>query len=242
MVQSPLLMSNLQGASKTAKILVVDDEPDILEIISFNLRKEGYEVRTAENGLEAISIAKDFVPDMILLDVMMPKMDGMEACKQIRTIPTLKHCFIVFLTAREEEFVEVLSFQAGADDFLTKPIKPRALLSRIEAVFRRTYEESKGEKIQNIILGNLVIDRESYQVLQDGKVVVLARKEFELLFLLASRPGKVFTRDQILETIWGTDVVVINRTIDVHIRKLREKLGDAYITTIKGVGYKFELS
>jgi two-component system alkaline phosphatase synthesis response regulator PhoP len=235
-------MSNLQGASKTAKILVVDDEPDILEIISFNLRKEGYEVRTAENGLEAISIAKDFVPDMILLDVMMPKMDGMEACKQIRTIPTLKHCFIVFLTAREEEFVEVLSFQAGADDFLTKPIKPRALLSRIEAVFRRTYEESKGEKIQNIILGNLVIDRESYQVLQDGKVVVLARKEFELLFLLASRPGKVFTRDQILETIWGTDVVVINRTIDVHIRKLREKLGDAYITTIKGVGYKFELS
>lgn len=242
MVQSPLLMSALQGASKTAKILVVDDEPDILEIISFNLRKEGYEVRTAENGLEAISIAKDFVPDMILLDVMMPKMDGMEACKQIRTIPTLKHCFIVFLTAREEEFVEVLSFQAGADDFLTKPIKPRALLSRIEAVFRRTYEESKGEKIQNIILGNLVIDRESYQVIQDGKVVVLARKEFELLFLLASRPGKVFTRDQILETIWGTDVVVINRTIDVHIRKLREKLGDAYITTIKGVGYKFELS
>ncbi|MBM3911641.1 MAG: response regulator transcription factor [Sphingomonadales bacterium] len=235
-------MSAYQGAPKVAKILVVDDEPDILEIISYNLRKEGYEVKTAENGLEAVACAKEFLPDMILLDVMMPKMDGMEACKQIRAIPSLKHCFILFLTAREEEFVEVLSFQAGADDFLTKPIKPRALISRIEAVFRRSKEDAKIEQTKQIKLGNLVIDRESYQVTQDGTVVVLARKEFELLFLLASRPGKVFTRDQILETIWGTDVVVINRTIDVHIRKLREKLGDAYITTIKGVGYKFELN
>lgn len=235
-------MSAYQGAPKVAKILVVDDEPDILEIISYNLRKEGYEVKTAENGLEAVAAAKEFLPDMILLDVMMPKMDGMEACKQIRAVPSLKHCFILFLTAREEEFVEVLSFQAGADDFLTKPIKPRALISRIEAVFRRSKEDAKLEQTKQIKLGNLVIDRESYQVTQDGKVVVLARKEFELLFLLASRPGKVFTRDQILETIWGTDVVVINRTIDVHIRKLREKLGDAYITTIKGVGYKFELN
>ncbi|NBY29791.1 MAG: DNA-binding response regulator [Sphingobacteriia bacterium] len=235
-------MSAYQGAPKVAKILVVDDEPDILEIISYNLRKEGYEVKTAENGLEAVAAAKEFLPDMILLDVMMPKMDGMEACKQIRAVPSLKHCFILFLTAREEEFVEVLSFQAGADDFLTKPIKPRALISRIEAVFRRSKEDAKLEQTKQIKLGNLVIDRESYQVTQDGTVVVLARKEFELLFLLASRPGKVFTRDQILETIWGTDVVVINRTIDVHIRKLREKLGDAYITTIKGVGYKFELN
>lgn len=213
-----------------------------MEIISYNLRKEGYEVKTAENGLEAVASAKEFLPDMILLDVMMPKMDGMEACKQIRAVPSLKHCFILFLTAREEEFVEVLSFQAGADDFLTKPIKPRALISRIEAVFRRSKEDAKLEQTKQIKLGNLVIDRESYQVTQDGTVVVLARKEFELLFLLASRPGKVFTRDQILESIWGTDVVVINRTIDVHIRKLREKLGDAYITTIKGVGYKFELN
>ena len=235
-------MSAYQGAPKVAKILVVDDEPDILEIISYNLRKEGYEVKTAENGLEAVASAKEFLPDMILLDVMMPKMDGMEACKQIRAVPSLKHCFILFLTAREEEFVEVLSFQAGADDFLTKPIKPRALISRIEAVFRRSKEDAKLEQTKQIKLGNLVIDRESYQVTQDGTVVVLARKEFELLFLLASRPGKVFTRDQILESIWGTDVVVINRTIDVHIRKLREKLGDAYITTIKGVGYKFELN
>ena len=235
-------MSAYQGAPKVAKILVVDDEPDILEIISYNLRKEGYEVKTAENGLEAVASAKEFLPDMILLDVMMPKMDGMEACKQIRAVPSLKHSFILFLTAREEEFVEVLSFQAGADDFLTKPIKPRALISRIEAVFRRSKEDAKLEQTKQIKLGNLVIDRESYQVTQDGTVVVLARKEFELLFLLASRPGKVFTRDQILETIWGTDVVVINRTIDVHIRKLREKLGDAYITTIKGVGYKFELN
>jgi two-component system alkaline phosphatase synthesis response regulator PhoP len=235
-------MSAYQGSPKIAKILVVDDEPDILEIISYNLRKEGYEVKTAENGLEAVASAKEFLPDMILLDVMMPKMDGMEACKQIRAVPSLKHCFILFLTAREEEFVEVLSFQAGADDFLTKPIKPRALISRIEAVFRRSKEDAKLEQTKEIKLGNLVIDRESYQVTQDGTVVVLARKEFELLFLLASRPGKVFTRDQILETIWGTDVVVINRTIDVHIRKLREKLGNAYITTIKGVGYKFELN
>lgn len=235
-------MSAYQGAPKVAKILVVDDEPDILEIISYNLRKEGYEVKTAENGYEAVAAAKEFLPDMILLDVMMPKMDGMEACKQIRALPSLKHSFILFLTAREEEFVEVLSFQAGADDFLTKPIKPRALISRIEAVFRRSKEEARTEQTKQIKVGNLVIDRESYQVTQDGTVVVLARKEFELLFLLASRPGKVFTRDQILETIWGTDVVVINRTIDVHIRKLREKLGDAYITTIKGVGYKFELN
>ncbi len=235
-------MSALKGASKFAKILVVDDEPDILEIISYNLRKEGYEIQTAENGLEAVASAKEFLPDMILLDVMMPKMDGMEACKQIRAVPSLKHCFILFLTAREEEFVEVLSFQAGADDFLTKPIKPRALISRIEAVFRRSKEDAKLEQTKEIKLGNLVIDRESYQVTQDGTVVVLARKEFELLFLLASRPGKVFTRDQILETIWGTDVVVINRTIDVHIRKLREKLGDVCITTINGVGYKFELN
>lgn len=230
------------GPSKLTKILVVDDEPDILEIISYNLSKEGFAVKTAENGQDALRVAKDFVPDLVLLDVMMPKMDGMETCKQLRQIPALKSCFVLFLTAREEEFVEVLSFQAGADDFLTKPIKPRALLSRIEAILRRSQSETTREVLHRLQVGDLVIDRESYRVTQAGQTVPLARKEFELLFLLASKPGKVFTRDQILEQIWGSDVVVINRTIDVHIRKLREKLGDAYISTIKGVGYKFELA
>jgi len=229
------------SASKTHKILVVDDEQDILDIISFNLRKEGYEVRLAENGQEAVAVAKEFLPDLVLLDVMMPRMDGMEACKQMRALPGLSHTFIMFLTARDEEFVEVLSFQSGADDYLTKPIKPRALLSRIEAVLRRSGSDKRSNAQSCLNVGDLVIDREAYQVTQGDKVITLARKEFELLFLLASKPGKVFTRDQILEQIWGSDVVVINRTIDVHIRKLREKLGDAYITTIKGVGYKFEL-
>jgi two-component system alkaline phosphatase synthesis response regulator PhoP len=232
---------SLSGSSKPTKILVVDDEPDILEIVSYNLIKEGYSVKTAENGQDALKIAREFIPDLVLLDVMMPKMDGMETCKQLRMIPSLKSCFVLFLTAREEEFVEVLSFQAGADDFLTKPIKPRALLSRIEAILRRSQSDSTNEVHHRLQLGDLVIDREAYRVTQAGQTIPLARKEFELLFLLASKPGKVFTRDQILEQIWGSDVVVINRTIDVHIRKLREKLGDAYISTIKGVGYKFEL-
>jgi len=220
------------------KILAVDDEPDILEIIGYNLSKEGYEVLTASNGADAIRIAKEQRPDLIILDIMMPKMDGIETCRQIREIDKLKNTFVVFLTAREEEFVEIMGFSAGADDYIAKPIKPRALLSRINAILRRSggKEESLQSKIQ---INDLSIDRETYLVTKGNEQIILAKKEFELLFLLASKPGKVFSRDLILELIWGNDVVVINRTIDVHIRKLREKIGEEYIQTVKGVGYKF---
>jgi two-component system alkaline phosphatase synthesis response regulator PhoP len=220
------------------KILAVDDEPDIIEIISYNLNKEGYEVLTASNGADAIKIARENRPDLIILDIMMPKMDGIETCRQIREIDKLKNTFIVFLTARDEEFVEIMGFSAGADDYISKPIKPRALLSRINAILRRSggKEEVVQPKIQ---VNDLSIDRETYMVTKGNEQIVLAKKEFELLFLLASKPGKVFSRDMILEQIWGNDVVVINRTIDVHIRKLREKVGEDYIQTVKGVGYKF---
>lgn len=220
------------------KILAVDDEPDIIEIISYNLNKEGYEVLTASNGTDAIKIARENRPDLIILDIMMPKMDGIETCRQIREIDKLKNTFIVFLTARDEEFVEIMGFSAGADDYISKPIKPRALLSRINAILRRSggKEEVVQPKIQ---VNDLSIDRETYMVTKGNEQIVLAKKEFELLFLLASKPGKVFSRDMILEQIWGNDVVVINRTIDVHIRKLREKVGEDYIQTVKGVGYKF---
>jgi len=220
------------------KILAVDDEPDILEIISYNLNKEGYEVLTASNGADAIRIAREQKPDLIILDIMMPKMDGIETCRQIREIDKLKSTFVVFLTARDEEFVEIMGFSAGADDYISKPIKPRALLSRINAILRRSggKEEVVQPKIQ---INDLVIDRETYTVTKGSEQIILAKKEFELLYLLASKPGKVFSRDMILEQIWGNDVVVINRTIDVHIRKLREKVGEDYIQTVKGVGYKF---
>ncbi|MBA4304056.1 MAG: DNA-binding response regulator [Sphingobacteriaceae bacterium] len=220
------------------KILAVDDEPDILEIIGYNLSKEGYEVLTASNGADAIRIAKEQRPDLIILDIMMPKMDGIETCRQIKEIDKLKNTFVVFLTAREEEFVEIMGFSAGADDYIAKPIKPRALLSRINAILRRSggKEDAVQPKIQ---INDLSIDRETYMVTKGNEQIVLAKKEFELLFLLASKPGKVFSRDLILEQIWGNDVVVINRTIDVHIRKLREKIGEDYIQTVKGVGYKF---
>lgn len=220
------------------KILAVDDEPDILEIISYNLNKEGYEVLTASNGADAIRIAREQKPDLIILDIMMPKMDGIETCRQIREIDKLKNTFVVFLTARDEEFVEIMGFSAGADDYISKPIKPRALLSRINAILRRSggKEEVVQPKIQ---VNDLSIDRETYMVTKGKEQIVLAKKEFELLYLLASKPGKVFSRDMILEQIWGNDVVVINRTIDVHIRKLREKVGEDYIQTVKGVGYKF---
>lgn len=220
------------------KILAVDDEPDIIEIISYNLNKEGYEVLTASNGADAIKIARENRPDLVILDIMMPKMDGIETCRQIREIDKLKNTFIVFLTARDEEFVEIMGFSAGADDYISKPIKPRALLSRINAILRRSggKEEVVQPKIQ---VNDLSIDRETYMVTKGNEQIVLAKKEFELLFLLASKPGKVFSRDMILEQIWGNDVVVINRTIDVHIRKLREKVGEDYIQTVKGVGYKF---
>ncbi|SFH45490.1 response regulator transcription factor [Pedobacter insulae] len=223
------------------KILIVDDEPDILELIEYNLKKEGYQVYLASNGQEGVATAKKIHPDLIILDIMMPKMDGIEACRLMRAIPEFKHTFMVFLTARSEEYSEIAGFNVGADDYIAKPIKPRALVSRINAILRRN---SSGEEIvdNKVEIGDLVIDREAYLVFQGGAKVVLAKKEFELLYLLASKPGKVYTRESILKNIWEDSVVVTNRTIDVHIRKLREKLGENYVTTVKGVGYKFELS
>ena len=222
------------------KILIVDDEPDILELIEYNLKKEGYQVYTASNGLEAIQSAKKNLPDLIVLDIMMPKLDGIETCRQLRAMPDFKNTFMVFLTARSEEYSEISGFNVGADDYIAKPIKPRALISRINAILRRN-TMSENEIDNKLEIGDLVIDREAYLVFQKGKKIVLAKKEFELLYLLASKPAKVFTREVILNNIWEDSVVVTNRTIDVHIRKLREKLGDEYVTTVKGVGYKFEV-
>jgi len=227
------------STSPKQKILIVDDEPDILELIEYNLKKEGYQVYTARNGQEAVSEAKKVLPDLIVLDIMMPKMDGIEACRIMRTMPEFKNTFMVFLTARSEEYSEIAGFNVGADDYIAKPIKPRALVSRINAILRRNApaEEVTDNKLE---IGDLVIDREAYLVFQKGEKVVLAKKEFELLYLLASKPGKVYTREVILKNIWEDSVVVTNRTIDVHIRKLREKLGDDIVATVKGVGYKFE--
>jgi two-component system alkaline phosphatase synthesis response regulator PhoP len=220
------------------KILIVDDEPDILELIEYNLKKEGYQVFLAHNGQEAVTEAKRSLPDLIVLDIMMPKMDGIEACRIMRTMPEFKNTFMVFLTARSEEYSEIAGFNVGADDYIAKPIKPRALVSRINAILRRNApaEDITDNKLE---IGDLVIDREAYLVFQKGVKVVLAKKEFELLYLLASKPGKVYTREVILKNIWEDSVVVTNRTIDVHIRKVREKLGDDVISTVKGVGYKF---
>ena len=220
------------------KILIVDDEPDILELIEYNLKKEGYQVFLAHNGQEAVTEAKRSLPDLIVLDIMMPKMDGIEACRIMRTMPEFKNTFMVFLTARSEEYSEIAGFNVGADDYIAKPLKPRALVSRINAILRRNApaEDITDNKLE---IGDLVIDREAYLVFQKGVKVVLAKKEFELLYLLASKPGKVYTREVILKNIWEDSVVVTNRTIDVHIRKVREKLGDDVISTVKGVGYKF---
>jgi two-component system alkaline phosphatase synthesis response regulator PhoP len=231
-----MLQKNTQMENQY-KILVVDDENDILEFIQYNLKKEGYEVHLAHNGQEAIDVAKKVKPDLILLDVMMPVMDGIEACKQIKGDSDLEKTFIVFLTARAEEYSEIAGFNAGADDYIAKPIKPRVLISRINAILRR---KGKEEVEAKITVGDIVIDRETFLVYKNGVKIQLARKEFELLFLLAGKPGKVFTRDYILEKVWGDEVLVVDRTIDVHIRKLREKIGDDYIGTVKGVGYKFE--
>jgi two-component system alkaline phosphatase synthesis response regulator PhoP len=226
-------------SSNKQKILIVDDEPDILELIEYNLKKEGYHVITATNGQQAVLEAKKHLPDLIILDIMMPKMDGIEACRIMRGMPEFKNTFMVFLTARSEEYSEIAGFNVGADDYIAKPIKPRALVSRINAILRRNVQNE--EVVENKVeIGDLVIDRETFLVYQDGKKVVLAKKEFELLYLLASKPGKVYTREVILKNIWEDSVVVTNRTIDVHIRKLREKLGDNYVSTVKGVGYKFE--
>ncbi|NND64121.1 MAG: response regulator transcription factor [Flavobacteriaceae bacterium] len=222
---------------KNTKILLVDDEPDILEIIGYNLSSEGYQIFTAENGLKAISKAKKHQPHLIILDVMMPEMDGIEACEKLRAIPELSETVITFLTARGEDYSQVAGFEAGADDYITKPIKPKVLLSKVKALLRRFKEADVSDA--NIKLGNLVINREEYKVQKGKQEIILPRKEFELLSLLASKPGKVFKREDILDRVWGNEVVVGGRTIDVHIRKLREKIGDERFKTVKGVGYKF---
>jgi two-component system alkaline phosphatase synthesis response regulator PhoP len=225
------------------KILIVDDDPDILELISYNLTKEGYETFVAYDGKEAISTAKKIKPDLIILDIMMPIMDGVEACHILRTMPEFKKTFIVFLTARSEEYSEIAGFNAGADDYISKPIKPRALISRINAIIKRNqYQDIEEQAVTNRLeIGDLIIDRDEFMVYLKGVPLSLAKKEFEILYLLASKPGKVFTREAILNNIWESSVIVTNRTVDVHVRKIREKLGEHYLTTIKGVGYKFEI-
>jgi len=221
------------------KILLVDDEPDILEIVGYNLSTEGYQVITANNGLEGVRKAEKERPQLIILDVMMPEMDGIEACEKIRQLPELKDVMITFLTARGEDYSQVAGFDAGADDYITKPIKPKVLMSRVKALLRR-YKESHDSVFEDVVkIGNLTIDRDAYKIMLKDQEISLPRKEFELLYLLASKPGKVFKRDDILDKVWGNEVIVGGRTIDVHIRKLREKLGDELFKTVKGVGYKF---
>jgi len=226
------------SAKNGLKVLVVDDEPDILELLQYNLTKEGFEVRTAENGKRAVEVAKSFQPNLILLDIMMPVMDGVEACRLLKDIPALSKSFIVFLTSRSEEYSEVAAFDVGADDFITKPIKPRALISRINALFRRS--KTTFEDLAPIKVGELIIDKSSYSVTLNGKPLIFPKKEFELLLFFAQNPNKVFSRDDLLVNIWGSDVYVLSRTVDVHVRKVREKIGEGYISTTKGVGYKFE--
>ena len=227
-------MNKEQEEIDMPKILLVDDESDIVDLIKYNLEKEGYLVSTASNGVECLSIAKSFVPDLILLDVMMPEMDGIEACVELRKEPVLKGVIIAFLTARAEDYSQVAGLDSGADDYITKPIKPRVLLSKIKALLRR-YNVNQIIKEDKV---SLEINRDKYIAICNGKEFTLPKKEFELLALLFSKPGNVFTRETILAKVWGDDIVVGDRTIDVHIRKLREKIGDDYIKTIKGVGYK----
>lgn len=226
------------------KILLVDDEPDIIEFISYNLRKEGFAVSTASNGIDAVKIATDIKPHLIILDVMMPGMDGIETCEEIKSKPELKDSLVAFLTARGEDYSQIAGFDAGADDYITKPVKPKVLVSRIRALLKRYNTSESGHAHPNdspnsITLGDLTIDRERYLVIHKGKELELPKKEFELLLLLASKPDRVFTRDEIYTAVWGDNIIVGDRTIDVHIRKLREKIGQDYIKTIKGVGYKF---
>lgn len=227
-----------------SKILLVDDEVDILEFISYNLEKEGYKVYTAQNGAEAIKVAEKTLPDLIILDVMMPEMDGIAACEEIRRIPSLQHTIIAFLTARGEDYSQIAGFEAGADDYITKPIRPKVLVSRVKALLKRTSSVGTTtvtvvESANTVTIGNLIIDKERYLIMKDGEEMILPRKEFELLSLLVSKPGKVFTREEIYYSVWGDNVVVGDRTIDVHIRKLREKIGNDQIKTLKGIGYKF---
>lgn len=224
---------------KDITILLVDDEQDILEIIGYNLSQEGYNIVTAANGKEAVLKAKKELPHLIIMDVMMPEMDGMEACEAIRKIPELSHTIITFLTARSEDYSQVAGFDAGADDYIAKPIKPKLLVSKVKALLRRLKEIEQNSETLNV--GGIEINREAYKIVMDDKEIVLPRKEFELFYLLASKPGKVFTREEILDKVWGNEVIVGGRTIDVHIRKLREKIGEDLFKTIKGVGYKFEV-
>lgn len=227
-----------------SKILLVDDEVDILEFISYNLEKEGYKVYTAQNGAEAIKVAEKTLPDLIILDVMMPEMDGIAACEEIRRIPALQNTIIAFLTARGEDYSQIAGFEAGADDYITKPIRPKVLVSRVKALLKRTSAPGIPtatviESQHTLTVGNLIIDKERYLIIQDNTEMILPRKEFELLSLLVSKPGKVFTREEIYYSVWGDNVIVGDRTIDVHIRKLREKIGNDHIKTLKGIGYKF---
>lgn len=219
------------------KILLVDDEPDILEIIRFNLEKVGYQIKTASNGLDAIKVSIKFIPHLIILDVMMPDLDGIETCERLRQDERLQETIIMFLTARGEDYSYVAAFDAGADDYVTKPVKPKVLVSKVKGLLRRL--KKREATSAQLKFKNLVIDREEYKVILKGKELSMPRKEFELLYLLASKPGKVYKREKIMEKIWGGDVVVGDRTIDVHIRKLREKIGNRFFKTVKGVGYKF---
>jgi two-component system alkaline phosphatase synthesis response regulator PhoP len=222
------------------RLLLVDDEPDVLEFLSYNLKKEGYEILTANNGKDAIKIALSENPHLILLDVMMPEMDGIETCEEIRKIPELKDILIAFLTARGEDYSQVAGFEAGGDDYITKPVKPKVLVSRIKALLKRMSRTEKMAEVKAVPGESLQIDRERYLVIIRGKEKSLPKKEFELLAVLFGKPGKVFTREEIFRLVWGDNIIVGDRTIDVHIRKLREKIGEDYIETVKGVGYKFK--
>lgn len=230
---------NIVMKKSDIKILLVDDEPDILEIVGYNLKNEGYQVFTAKNGAEGVKIAKKVVPHLILLDIMMPEMDGIEACEKIRKINTLENVIISFLTARGEDYSQVAGFDAGADDYITKPVKPKVLVSKVKSLLRRL--KNTEEQDTSTRIGDIVINRDEYVVFKGDRKIILPKKEFELFSLLTSRPGKVFKRETILDSVWGNEVVVGGRTIDVHIRKLREKIGDDFFKTIKGVGYKFVL-
>jgi len=228
-------------SSSAKKVLVIDDEPSIVELLTYNLEKEGYDVKSAKDGLGGVEVAKKFKPNLILLDIMMPNIDGVETCRLLRENPNLSKTYILFLTARSEEYSEIAAFSSGADDYIVKPIKPRALMSRVNSYFRRSsdalIEEEEEDKVE---IKDLIIDKISYTIKKSDDVISFPRKEFELLYYLAKNPNKVFGRDALLKKIWGTDVSVVARTVDVHIRKIREKIGEGYIKTIKGVGYKFD--
>jgi len=226
-------------SKKEYKLLLVDDEPDVLEFLGYNLKKEGYEIHTASNGREAIRLAKEVQPHLIILDVMMPEMDGIETCQEIKRLDKLSNTIVIFLTARGEDYSQIAGFDAGADDYVTKPIKPKVLTSRIKALLRR-YKEEEEQVEDQVQLKEFIIDKERFIVIKDGDEISLPKKEFELLLLLTSKPNKVFSREEIFSRVWGNNVIVGDRTIDVHVRKIREKLDISNIKTVKGVGYKFE--